>query len=338
MTVTPPRAPWRSPAARAWLGGLALWAAFAAAPLLVSGYRVFELTQLLVFAVALLGMNVLTGVSGQLSLGHGAFFALGAYATAALVGRGWVPYWISPLPVAAICFGAGWLFGRPAARLEGIYLALATFGLSVATPQVLKLDALHAWTGGSQGVAVPKPSSPNLWLASDDQWLYGFCLIVATLAFLGTWNLLRGRSGRALRALRDHPIAAASMGVAVADYKSMAFGVSALLTGVAGGLGALLWGYLSPESFSSLLSIQLLVGSVVGGVGSIFGALFGAAFIEGVPDLASGLSTAAPWAIYGALLILCMMAMPTGVVGLLQAARARGVAALSRASRGSRKA
>lgn len=333
MTVTPPQAPWRSPRARAALGLVGLFAAFAVAPLVVSGYRVFQLTQLLVYAIALLGINVLTGYSGQLSLGHGAFFALGAYATAILVGHEWVPYWLSPLPVGAICFAVGWLFGRPAARLEGIYLALATFGLSIATPQVLKLDALQKWTGGSQGIPVPKPSSPDLWLASDDQWFYGFCLIVATAAFALTWNLVRGRSGRALLALRDHPIAAASMGVPVAAYKSMAFGTSALLTGVAGGLGAMLSGFISPDSFTSLLSIQFLVGSVVGGVTSIFGALFGAAFIEVVPDLASGLSTAAPWAIYGALLILCMMAMPTGVVGLWRSARARVAAARAEKAR-----
>lgn len=338
MTVTPPRPPWRSSQVRWAAAMVALFAAFAIAPLVVSSYHVFQLTQLLVYAIALLGINVLTGYSGQVSLGHGAFFALGAYLTAIFLGRGWVPYWISPLPVGAICFGVGWLFGRPAARLEGIYLALATFGLSIAGPQVLKLDALKKWTGGSQGVAVMKPVSPDQWLASDDQWLYGFCLIVATLAFVAVWNIARGRSGRALLALRDHPIAAASMGVPVAAYKSMAFGVSALLTGIAGGLGAMLSGYISPDSFSSLLSIQFLVGSVVGGVTSIFGALFGALFIEVVPDLASGLSTAAPWAIYGALLILCMMAMPTGVVGLLQTARARGAAAWLAKSRRTKQA
>ena len=317
----------RSPA----VGAAALLAIFLVAPLLVSGYHVFQLTQLVVYALALLGLNLLTGFTGQVSLGHGAFYALGAYVTAILLAQGSTPYWLIPVPVAGVCFVVGWLFGRTAARLEGIYLALATFALAIAMPQFLKLDALQRWTGGSQGVSVGKPSSPLPELITDDRWLYYFCLLVAALLFAATWNVVRGRTGRALLALRDHPIAAAAMGIDVAAYRSATFGVSAMLTGVAGGLGAVLAGYISPDSFSNLLSIQLLVGSVIGGIASIFGTIFGAAFIELVPDLASKLSSAAPWAIYGVLLIVCMMAMPAGVAGLLQSARAR-LARISRQS------
>lgn len=323
MTVTPPRSRLAVLASPAALGLALLFAGFLVGPLAVSGYRIFQLTQLVVYALALLGLNLLTGFTGQVSLGHGAFYALGAYATAIMLAEGTTPYWLIPVPVAGICLLVGWLFGRTAARLEGIYLALATFSLAIAMPQFLKLDALQRWTGGSGGVSVSKPTSPMPELLSDDQWLYYFCLLVAALLFAAAWNVVRGRTGRALLALRDHPIAAAAMGIDVAAYKSATFGVSAMITGVAGGLGAVLAGYISPDSFSNLLSIQLLVGSVIGGIASIFGTIFGAAFIELVPDLASQLSTATPWAIYGVLLIVCMMAMPAGVAGLLQSARAR---------------
>jgi branched-chain amino acid transport system substrate-binding protein len=229
------------------LGAAALLAVFLIAPLMVGGYHVFQLTQLVIYAVALLGLNLLTGYTGQVSLGHGAFYALGAYSTAILLAQGGTPYWLVPVPVAGVCFLVGWLFGRTAARLEGIYLALATFALAIAMPQFLKLEALQRWTGGSQGVSVSKPSSPLPELINDDRWLYYFCLLVAVLLFALVWNVVRGRTGRALLALRDHPIAAAAMGIDVAAYKSATFGVSAMVTGVAGGLGAVLARYISPD-------------------------------------------------------------------------------------------
>jgi branched-chain amino acid transport system permease protein len=300
-----------------------LVAVFAIAPFLVSGYHIFQLTQLVIYALALLGLNLLTGLSGQVSLGHGAFYALGAYLTTICMSRWGVPYWLTPIPCGAVCFGVGFLFGRPAARLEGLYLALATFALAIAMPQFLKLDKLEPWTGGSQGVPVQKPSSPLPDHINDDRWLYLFCLAVAALLFAAVWNVARGRTGRALIALRDHPIAASAMGIDTTAYKSTTFGVSAMVTGVAGGLGGMLAGYISPDSFSIFLSIQFLVGSVVGGIASIFGTLFGAAFIALVPDFASKISDAAPWALYGVLLIAVMMLMPAGVAGLVRSARAR---------------
>lgn len=313
---------WARLGAARLLGGAALIAGFAAAPLVISGYHLFQLTQLVVYAVALLGLNLLTGYAGQVSLGHGAFYALGAYTTSVAMGHLGLPYWSTPIVTGAVCFVAGYLFGKPAARLEGLYLALATFALAIAMPQFLKLDALARWTGGSTGVPVAKPSSP-LAGVSDDQWLYFFTLLVAVALFAAAWNVVRGRTGRALLALRDHPIAAAAMGVDLAATKAATFGVSAMLTGIAGGLGAILAGYISPDSFQIFLSIQFLVGGVVGGIASIFGTIFGAGFIELVPNFANKLSDAAPWAIYGVLLIVCMMVMPAGVAGLVRSARAR---------------
>jgi branched-chain amino acid transport system permease protein len=305
------------------LGGAASIAIVLLIPFLVSDYRVLQLTQIIVYAVALLGLNLLTGFSGQISLGNGAFYAIGSYVSVIVMTMGGVPYWATPAVAGAVCFVMGFLFGRTATRLEGLYLALATFGLAATLPQILKLDALEKWTHGSMGISFSKPTSPLEDLLTDDQWRYFFCLAVAGALFAIAWNVVRGRTGRALIALRDHPIAAATMGIDVASYKSVAFGVSAMYTGVAGALGALITGYVSPDSFQSPLSIQLLVGSVLGGITSILGTLFGAAFIELVPDLAKKMSDAAPQALFGILLILCMMVMPGGMAGLVYTVRAR---------------
>lgn len=294
-----------------------------AIPFAVSGYRVFQLSHIVIYAIAILGLNLLTGISGQISLGNGAFYALGAYAAAIAIGHLDAPYWLAPPIAGAVCFVAGYAFGRPAARLEGIYLALATFGLATVMPQLLRLDALERWTGGNQGIHVDKPVSPIPDVLDDDQWLYAFCLAIAVAMFVLARNLIRGRTGRAWLALRDHPIAAAAMGVPTARYKVMAFAISAMFTGVAGALGTLAAGFIAPDSFTSVLSIQFLVGGVVGGIASIGGTVFGAAFIELVPDWSKQLSDAAPAVIYGALLIAFMLIVPGGMAGLVHAARTR---------------
>jgi branched-chain amino acid transport system permease protein len=295
-----------------------------AAPFFLSSFHTFQLTAIVVYSIALLGLDLLTGFNGQISLGHGAFYAIGAYVTAILISQASVPYWMT-IPIgAAICFVVGWLFGKPAGRLEGLYLALATFALAVALPQILKLDALSKWTGGVQGIVLDKPDAPFGLPLEADTWLYFLCLLIAAALYLAAWNLIRGRTGRALVAIRDHPIAAAAMGVNTARYKALTFAVSAMVTGIAGSLSALVAGFTSPDSFTILLSIDLLVGAVIGGIGSIFGMVFGAAFIELVPSVADRISDAAPGAIYGAVLIGVMMVMPTGAAGFLRALFARG--------------
>lgn len=328
MTMIGAASPITGAGARRRPGGRSLWLAALLAialvsPFLVSGYHVFQLTQIAVYAIALLGLNLLTGFSGQISLGNGAFYAVGGYVSVIAMTKAGVPYWATPPVAGAVCFAVGYLFGRSATRLEGLYLALATFALATAAPQILKLDALERWTGGNQGIVVSKPASPLADQINDDQWLYLYCLAVAIVLFVLAWNVVRGRTGRALVALRDHPIAAATMGIDVAAYKSVAFGMSAMYTGVAGALGVLTTGFISPDSFPILVSIQFLVGGVVGGIASIFGTLFGAAFIELVPDLAKKASDAAPAAVYGVLLIVCMMVMPGGMAGLVSSVRAR---------------
>jgi branched-chain amino acid transport system permease protein len=305
---------------RAWrtIGLVALAVGAVALPFLVSNYRVFQLNMVLVYAIALLGLNMLTGYNGQISLGHGAFYAIGAYVAAILMDRfGW-PYWAT-LPVAGIvCFLSGFLFGLPALRLRGHYLALATFALAVAMPQLLKYKHIEQWTGGVQGIVIIKPDPPFGLKVTPDQWLYLFTLAILVVMFVIGWNLLRGRVGRAMVAIRDHPIAAEAMGVNSPLFKALTFGVSALYAGVAGALGAIVVQFVAPDSFTAGLSINFLVGIVIGGIASISGAFYGALFIQFVPNFADQISKAAPWAIYGVFLLVFVYAMPTGVAGFIR--------------------
>jgi branched-chain amino acid transport system permease protein len=300
-----------------------------ALPFLMSGFRLYQFTQVFIYAIALLGLNMLTGYNGQISLGHGAFYALGAYTTAIMIDR-WAIGYLWTLPVAGLlCLVAGFLFGIPALRLEGLYLALATFALALAIPQILKY--FEHWTGGSQGIVLSKPEAPFGLKLTPDQWLYLVTLAVMVLLFLLARNLLMGRTGRAIIAIRDNPIAAQAMGVNTALYKSLTFGVSAAYTGVAGALSALAVAFVAPDTFNVFLSLTFLVGIVVGGLASVAGPIFGGFFIQFVPNWAQDISKAAPWAIYGVFLSLFMYDMPRGIAGTLRLALAwlarRGTAA-----------
>ncbi|MEO7008513.1 MAG: branched-chain amino acid ABC transporter permease [Caldimonas sp.] len=313
----------RSSLRRHWAGVALVLALACALPFFLGNYRVFQLTLVLGYAIALLGLNILTGYNGQISLGHGAFYAIGAYTAAILMDKAGMPYWMT-IPIAgAVCLAAGFLFGLPALRLEGLYLALATFALAVAMPQILKHKGLEHWTGGVQGIVIIKPDPPEWLKLNQDQWLYFFTLAWAALMFLIAWNLLRGRIGRAMVAIRDQPVAAQAMGVNTALYKSLTFGVSALYTGVAGALGAIAIQFVAPDSFTLFLSIILVVGVVVGGLASISGAIYGALFIQFIPNVADQISKAAPSAIYGVFLIVFMYVMPTGVAGFIRTVRGK---------------
>ena len=307
---------------------LALIAMACVLPFVLSNYRTFQAALVLVYAIALLGLNILTGYNGQISLGHGAFYAIGAYCAAILMDQAGVPYWAT-IPVAgAVCLLVGFLFGLPALRLEGLYLALATFALGVSMPQLLKYHLLEKWTGGVQGIVIVKPEAPAFFSRmglplNPDQWLYFFTLAVAIVMFVLAYNLLHGRVGRALVAIRDQHTAAEVMGINTALYKSLAFGVSAMYTGVAGALGAIAVQFVAPDSFNVFLSITFLVGIVVGGLASLSGALYGALFIQFVPNIADEISKAAPWAIFGIFLIAFVYVMPTGVAGAVRMILAR---------------
>ena len=298
-----------------WLGVAVLIALATVLPFGLSNYHVFELTMVMIYAIAVLGLNILTGYNGQISLGHGGFFAVGAYTAAILMHRYGVPYWATLPPAGLICFVLGVLFGLPALRFEGPYLALVTLAMAVAIPQLFKyFDAL---TGGQQGINLVKPMPPPGLDIGRDRWLYFVALVVLLLAIRVAANMLHGRTGRALVAIRDHPIAAAAMGIDTARYKTLAFGTSTLFTGVAGALSAIVIGFVAPESFTPFLSLSFLVGSAVGGIATISGAIIGGFFIQFVPNLANDISDAAPAALYGVAMLLFMYAMPRGVVGSL---------------------
>jgi branched-chain amino acid transport system permease protein len=300
---------------------LVLLALAALVPLFAKNFLIFQLTMVMVYAIAIVGLNLLTGFNGQFSLGHSAFYAIGAYTAAIMMEMGNVPYPLTLPAAAAICFVAGFLFGLPALRLEGLYLALATYGLALAMPQILKLSPVEHWTGGVQGLVIIKPDPPFGLPLTQDQWLYYFTLAAGVLLYVGARNLVKSRTGRAMMAIRDNPIAARSMGVNTGLYKSLTFGVSALYTGVAGALGAIVVQFVAPDSFTFVLSIGLFVGLVVGGVGWLPGALFGGAFVLFVPNVAESVSKGLSGAVYGVILILIIYVMPSGVAGLFVAAR-----------------
>jgi len=286
-----------------------------AIPLVAKSFVTFQLTLVMVYGLAILGLNLLTGFNGQFSLGHSAFYGIGAYVTAILMDRWDIPYFLTLPAAGAACFIVGFLFGLPALRLQGIYLALATFALAIAMPQILKFGPLEPLTGGVQGIVIVKPDPPFGLPLDADQWLYYFTLLVLVAMFAAAVTLVRSRTGRAIMAIRDHPISAAAMGINTALYKSLTFGVSALYTGVAGALGAIAVQFVAPDSFTFLLSVSLLVGLVVGGVGSIPGSIVGGVFVLFVPNLAEAVSTGLAGAIYGVILLLVIFVMPSGAAG-----------------------
>jgi branched-chain amino acid transport system permease protein len=333
--------------------GFVAFAAFVAfvalLPAFVSDFKAQQYAYVGIYLVALLGLNVLTGYTGQISLGHGAFMAIGGYTTAILmvgneqfggpIGGGLKDVWT--LPFAALVAGlVGLAFGLPALRLSGLYLALATFAIAVAMPSFVK--RFGELTGGGSGINLfGEPeltgSITNVELLgkslSFNDWLYYLSWSVALVAFVVAWLILRGRTGRAFRAVRDSETAAVSSGVSLARYKTLAFGISAAYAGLAGGLYAIANTFVSPDTFPIALSIYLLVGVVVGGLGGLSGLVAGAIFVYFIPfwaqgqDLGSVLpdfvieETTKPGGgqiLYGIVLILLMFVLPTGVGGLFR--------------------
>jgi branched-chain amino acid transport system permease protein len=277
-------------------------------------FRVGQFTLALAYAVAVLGLNLLIGYTGQISLGHGAFFAVGAYTAGIVMAHTGLPDLVG-IPLAAVLtFATGLLLGIPALRLRGHYLALVTLGVAVATPQLIKrFDGL---TGGTQGLASGSLTPPS-WLGlAQDQYLYMIALVVAALAFAMAANLVRGRVGRALVAIRSGEISARATGVNLTTFKLRTFALSAMLAGVGGALYAYAVGFVAPESFTIAVSFVFLAAIVVGGLGTIAGALFGALFIQFVPVYTSGINEALAGVLYGTVLILFMYVLPGGVVGL----------------------
>ncbi|MEV6153388.1 branched-chain amino acid ABC transporter permease [Nonomuraea sp. NPDC052129] len=305
---------WRVPANWRWTIVALLLALACYAPFQLVPFRVFQFTMVLIYAVALLGLNLLVGHAGQISLGHGAFFAVGAY-TAAILLHSWdVPY-PATLPAAAVvAFALGLALGVPAVRLRGLYLALVTLAIAIFLVPLLK--RFESVTGGSMGLTLAKPAPPAWTGLAEDQWLYFLTLAVAVVAFLVTRSVLRSRVGRALHAIRDNEAAAEVMGVRLSFYKTLSFAWSAMLAGIAGCLYTWVIGYVSPDSFVVTLSITLLAGLVVGGLGSYWGPLLGGLFVMFVPSISQSVNDAAPGVVFGLLIIAVMYVAPTGLAGL----------------------
>jgi branched-chain amino acid transport system permease protein len=338
-----------------------------ALPRFISDFRAQQLAYVGIYFIALLGLNLLTGITGQISLGHGAFMLIGGYTTAILISNQEPPLElfghaftndmrdIWTIPIAGLVAGiVGFLFGFPALRLSGLYLALATFAVAVAAPAVVK--KFSGFTGGGGGLnlfdvegrtgrSVTDPVTfettdgvdiLGLHIGTFNEWLYYLCWTLALVLFAAAWLLLRGRFGRTLRAVRDSELAAASAGVHLARYKTLAFGISAFYAGVAGSLLALATTFVNPDTFPITLSIFLLVGVVVGGLGSLWPLVFGAVFIHFmqiewaqrvesvIPNfipLLGDIDTDAPGApavAFGVVLILIMLAFPGGAAGLIR--------------------
>ena len=295
-------------------------------PDVVSDYRLFLVSTMIIAAIAVLGLNLLTGFNGQISLGHGAFYAVGAYTAAILMDKLNMPYYATLPCAAVVCFAVGYLFGLPALKLEGHYLALATFALALAVPQILKYKWLEDLTGGVQGIVLLKPEVPFGLPLTEDQWLYYYCLFVMIVLYWAANNMLNSRSGRAMMAIRDYAIAADTMGINTALYKTVTFGISAAYTGIAGALSASAIAFVAPDSFNIFLSIKFLIGLVVGGIGSLAGSVVGGIFYVLVDNSAQAISTfvkndlgvqfdLSAYTIFGLLLIALMYIMPMGIVG-----------------------
>lgn len=310
---------------------------------LISDFYFFQLSLMVSYGIGVLGLNLLTGFNGQISLGHGAFYAVGAYVAAILMNEFSWPYWATLPAVAVACFAVGYVFGKPALRLEGHYLALATFALALAVPQLLKYPHFEGFTNGVQGIVLEKPQAPAWLPLNEDQWLYYVCLIVAVAMFWLARNMLDSRSGWAMMAIRGHQMAADTMGIDTAKYKTIVFGISAAYTGIAGALGAITIAFVSPDSFRFELSIALLVGLVVGGVGSLPGSIIGGVFVTLIDRYADKFATSLaenlnlpivipPWTIYGLVLIILMNFMPGGIAGGLASLRQRLPRLLARRS------
>jgi branched-chain amino acid transport system permease protein len=282
-------------------------------PFELSGYHQGLAARVAIYYVAIVGLNILIGYTGQISIGHGAFMAIGGYTTAIMSNYHHTNL-IATLPLSfAITFVCGIAVGIPALRLSGVYLALATFAFAVSIPQLpLKWSK---WTGGSNGIRTH--TTPT------NEWIYGVSWACAALAFVGAWVLLRGRTGRAFRSIRDSVLAAASSGVSLPIYKTLAFGVSAAFAGVAGSLFVLVTnGFAQPNEFGVILSLQILIGAAVAGLGSLWGAIVGALFVGLLPEISNSVpligSGHGQDVVFGLVVILVMILLPNGVAGLLR--------------------
>ena len=292
--------------------GLAI---FITIPLFTNSFQTFQFAQVAVYTLAIIGLNILTGYNGQISLGNGAFMAIGSYTTALLVVRTGLPYVVT-IPLGGILAGlVGLLVGIPALRLRGIYLALATFALALSVTPIL--NNFDKFTGGHVGLNMHPAVAPAFLQLSNEQWLYFFDWTVTAIVFVPAWLLLRSRTGRAWTAIRDSETAAAANGISLAYYKTLAFGISAFYAGVAGSLLVINIAYANPDTYNLNLSLQLLIGVVLGGLAYVWGPLLGGLLVVWLPYVAEKSFGAKPDIGFGVLLIIVVFLAPNGLAGLI---------------------
>ena len=303
------------------IGVAAFAVVIAALPWLIPPFATFELTFAGAYAIAILGLVILIGHSGQISLGHGAFMAVGGYSVAVLLQQAGLSYAFSIPFAIVLCAVLGFGLGAIALRLGSIYLALATFALAASVSPLLK--RFKAITGGVQGISMPSPHAPHALehVLRGETWFYYLTWAIAALFFGIAFIALRGRIGRSLRAIRDSEVAAISFGVNPVFFKTLAFGWSAAYAGTAGALLAVSTAYVSPDIYSIGLSLTLLAGAVMGGLNLMSGAIVGGAAIEFLPLWAQNVNPAFSSIIYGVAEIAIMMFMPGGIAGTLESLR-----------------
>jgi branched-chain amino acid transport system permease protein len=302
-------------------------------------YQLLNFSKVAAYAVAILGINIVTGYSGQISLGHSAFFGIGAYTTAYLVAdKGW-PF-LATLPMAALLgLLVGFAVGLPALRIQGLYLALVTLAIAAVFPVIVKMDALADVTGGSNGKPVTIDWQKPHWFSldvSNEAWEFLVVAAIAALLFLCASNMIRSRVGRAIMALRDNPIGAVTSGISLPLWKTGAFAVSAAYGALAGSLFVMVIPIVSPDAVGFALAFQLITGLVLGGLATISGSVVGGLTMVFLPYYSAQWSGGKSFlffdpvdsgllanVLYGALLIGAMFVMPGGIVSFVRGVRSR---------------
>ena len=290
-------------------------------PWVLDDYLISIGTMICMWSIAAVGLMLLTGYGGQVSMGHAAFFGIGSYASAILTTKG-IPF-VFALPAAGLSAGlVGVVIGLPALRLSGLYLAIATMGFNFIVEEILvRWEGL---TNGNMGMLVDPPSVFGFWLDTERRFYY-LTFVLTVLSILAARNILRSPTGRALMAIRDSEVAAQAMGISMAKFKTMAFAISAFFTGIAGSLYAHKLTFINPESYTIILSIEFLAIIIIGGLGSLHGAVFGSVFVIGLPQIIVmtkgympayiAAQTGLEGAIYGLMIILFILFEPTGIYG-----------------------
>lgn len=292
------------------------------APVVLSEFYVGEMSLVFIYAVAGIGLMILTGYTGLASLGHAAFVGIGAYAHNYFVSKLGIPFPFAMVLAGGVSAAFGIAFALPALRMTGIYLAIATLAFAEIMNQVF--NHWDTVTGGGRGLAVPRPNLFG-WQTTTETQFYYICLVVLIIITLGARNILRSATGRAMMAIRDSEISAQSMGIHIARTKVTSFGISTFITGIAGALLAHKLQFVAPAAFEIILSIQLLLMIVVGGLGSLHGCFYGAIIVAFLPQflsLVKGLLPPSigniPWlqdGVFGLILVLFILLEPFGIYG-----------------------